>query len=64
LSIIIDIAENGNGERIYLFAFGYIPAQDIHILKPMPSQGIGIWFSLEGYEKYISRFGAGQYYRF
>lgn len=31
--LIVDIAENINGERCFLLAQGYMPAQDFHILK-------------------------------
>ncbi len=31
--LVVDIAENMNGNRCYLLAQGYMPAQDFHILK-------------------------------
>ena len=31
--IVMDVAQNGKGQRIFLLAQSYMPAQDIHILK-------------------------------
>ncbi len=31
--LVIDIAENSSGEKAFLLAQGYMPAQDIHVLK-------------------------------
>lgn len=31
--LVVDIAENESGERCYLLAQGYMPAQDFHVLK-------------------------------
>jgi len=64
LSIIFDIAENYKGEKVYLFGYGFMPAQDLHILWPDEDEGIAEWFSLDGYEHYIRGFGTGQYHRF
>ncbi len=31
--IVMDMAMNRNGEKIYLLAQSYMPAQDIHVLR-------------------------------
>lgn len=31
--LVVDVAENAAGERVFLLAQSYMPAQDIHILK-------------------------------
>lgn len=37
--LVIDIAENSEGERCFLLAQGYMPAQDFHVLKnPLHSE--------------------------
>jgi len=64
LSIIFDMAKNDEGQKLYLVGYGFMPAQDVHIVRPNEGEGSGDWFTLEGYERHISGFGAGQYHRF
>jgi hypothetical protein len=48
--LVVDIAEHvSSGEKIFLLAQGFMPAQDMHILKNLVDSGISHWFS--------SRFG-------
>jgi Domain of unknown function (4846) len=42
--LIVDEAENAKGEKVFLLAQSYMPAQDIHILKN-PANGISPWYS-------------------
>ena len=42
--MIIDVAVNKKGEKLYMLAQGYMPAQDIHILKNEINSGP--WYSL------------------
>ena len=42
---VMDMAINQNGEKIYLLSQGYMPAQDIHILKN-PTNNISPWYQL------------------
>lgn len=44
--IIVDVAENEHGKRVFLLAQSYMPAQDIHLLRnPEPSfRGYAPWF--------------------
>lgn len=45
--IVVDLAEHpGTGEKIFLLAQSYMPAQDIHILKNPANQAISPWYSL------------------
>ena len=64
VSVILDMCENTQGERLYLFGYGFIPAQDFHLPLPSPEQGVGKWFTLDGYKKFIAVFGDGDFHRF
>jgi hypothetical protein len=41
--LVVDVAENGRGNRVYLLAQSYMPAQDIHIVKN-PSDDLNPWY--------------------
>lgn len=41
--LVIDVAANGSGERVFLLAQSYMPAQDIHILKN-PESDMCPWY--------------------
>lgn len=44
--IVLDMAENkATGERVFLLAQGYMPAQDIHILKNPSAPNLSPWYS-------------------
>lgn len=42
--IVMDAAVNARGERIYLLAQSYMPAQDIHILKNPANGRLSPWY--------------------
>ena len=42
--IVMDLAQNQNGEKAFLLAQSYMPAQDIHILKNISEPGSGPWY--------------------
>ena len=44
--IVMDMAENDEGEKIYLLAQSYMPAQDIHILKNAQNESASPWYTL------------------
>lgn len=44
--IVIDMAVNNKGNRIYLLAQSYMPAQDIHVLKNPLNNDTNPWYSL------------------
>jgi hypothetical protein len=41
--LVMDVAEDERGHRIYLLAQSYMPAQDIHIVKN-PGNGLTPWY--------------------
>ncbi len=48
--IIIDLAKNNKGEKIFLLAQSYMPAQEIHVLKNFNNQKIAPWYSTKNLE--------------
>ncbi len=44
--IVIDMAENDKGEKKFLLAQSYMPAQDMHILKNYENNDLNPWYSL------------------
>jgi hypothetical protein len=52
--IIVDMAENENGEKIFLLAQSYMPAQQTQILLNPNDEKISPWYSLEGYDKLVT----------
>ncbi|GEQ87083.1 hypothetical protein ULMS_25910 [Patiriisocius marinistellae] len=45
--MIVDIAENRDGNRLFIFAQGNTPAQSVHIIKNPNDTSISPWFELE-----------------
>ena len=45
--MVVDMAENSKGEKIYLLAQSYMPAQDIHILINPNNPELSPWYLLE-----------------
>lgn len=66
VSVILDVAYDSIGNRLFLIGNGWTPAQNFFIRKPGEDEGSGWWFSLEGYEHHLApfRFGAFHYRRF
>ncbi len=48
--LVIDMCENDEGEKMFLLAQSYMPAQDIHILKNPNSEDDSPWYSLDDLE--------------
>lgn len=42
--LVMDVAINNSGEKIYLLAQSYMPAQDIHVLKNPAKPGLSPWY--------------------
>ena len=61
VSMIVDAAQNQDGQMVYLIGYGFIPAQEFHIEKARKGYGMDGWFTREGYEKYLSEFPFGSY---
>ena len=43
--IVVDMAENENGDKVFLLAQSYMPAQDIHVLKNLMNKKISPWYN-------------------
>jgi hypothetical protein len=52
--IVMDMAENEKGEKIYLLAQSYMPAQDIHILKNPSDEDLSPWYRLNDHTDIIT----------
>jgi hypothetical protein len=44
--IVSDVAVNNNGERIFLLAQSYMPAQDIHVVNSPADEWLGPWYKM------------------
>jgi len=44
--IVMDVAENTAGEKIYMLAQSYMPAQDIHVLVNPMNEAISPWYQV------------------
>ncbi|HHX62217.1 MAG TPA: DUF4846 domain-containing protein [Epulopiscium sp.] len=65
--IIVDMAVNNEGEKIFLLAQSYMPAQQTQILINPMDEELSPWYSLKGKEKLITpewRFELDQLKRF
>ena len=49
--IVMDIAENAEGKKIYLLAQSYLPAQDIHVLVNPANADLSPWYEVN--DEYI-----------
>jgi hypothetical protein len=49
--IVVDIAQNKNGEKVFMLAQSYMPAQETQILKNMQDPGMSPWYSADIAEK-------------
>ena len=43
--IVVDVAENKKGEKVFMLAQSYMPAQDIEILKNPDDKNLSPWYS-------------------
>lgn len=46
-AMVADVAQNGQGEKIFLLCQGYMPAQEIHIILNPHDDELSPWFSLK-----------------
>lgn len=51
---VVDMAVNGKGEKIFLLAQGYQPAQDMHVLVNPEDAGISPWYRIPEGEDVIT----------
>lgn len=52
--LIIDVAENRSGKKIYLLAQSYMPAQDMHILINPKQKTLGAWYEVDDGAKIVT----------
>ena len=45
--IVVDMAENEAGQKLFMFAQSYMPAQDIHVLKNLDDSDKSPWYKLD-----------------
>ncbi|MCX6323159.1 MAG: DUF4846 domain-containing protein [Sphingobacteriales bacterium] len=51
---VMDVAQNKNGDKIYLLSQSYMPAQDVHILKNPISEALSPWYHISEKEEVIT----------
>jgi len=44
--MVADVAINREGEKIFMLVQGYMPAQDIHIVKNLENEEISPWYKI------------------
>lgn len=44
--IVVDVAENNKGEKVFMLAQSYMPAQDIHIVKNPQDKVLSPWYKV------------------
>ena len=52
--IIIDVAKNAAGKKIFMLAQSYMPAQDIHILVNPVNEAISPWYEIDEKSKIVT----------
>jgi hypothetical protein len=43
---VMAVAENGSGKKVFLLSQGFMPAQDIHVLKNYTNPSLSPWYAL------------------
>jgi hypothetical protein len=49
--MVVDLAVNKSGEKVFMLAQSYMPAQETQILKNMQDPGMSPWYSTKGLDK-------------
>ncbi|MBK7885617.1 MAG: hypothetical protein IPJ81_18865 [Chitinophagaceae bacterium] len=52
--IVMDVAVNGEGKKLYLLAQSYMPAQDIHVLINPSNDDLSPWYEVNDDEKVVT----------
>jgi hypothetical protein len=52
--IVMDVAENAAGKKIFMLAQSYMPAQDIHLLVNPANEKLSPWYEVDEAEKIIT----------
>jgi hypothetical protein len=53
VSVVRDVCRSGQGKKLFLIGYSFMPAQEFHIEKAEDKYGAEGWFTLEGYTKYL-----------
>jgi hypothetical protein len=51
--MVMDVAVDSTGHKIYLIAQSYMPAQDIHLLRNPNDKNLNPWYSVDGDNSFI-----------
>ena len=51
--IVVDVAINGKGDKVFMLAQSYMPAQEIHILKNPNSQMLSPWYQVSEIGQFV-----------
>ncbi|HKO82672.1 MAG TPA: DUF4846 domain-containing protein [Chitinophagaceae bacterium] len=52
--IVVDIAQNKKGGKIFMLAQSYMPAQDIHIVKNPMNEKLSPWYEVSDSDEIIT----------
>ena len=52
--IVVDVGINEQGEKIFMLAQSYMPAQDIHIVKNPMNEARGPWYEIDGSNEIVT----------
>ncbi|MBP7515483.1 MAG: DUF4846 domain-containing protein [Flavobacteriales bacterium] len=52
--IVVDVANDGTGEQVFLLAQSYMPAQEIHVLKNPKDPNLSPWFKLNDGDELVT----------
>ncbi len=52
--IVVDVAVNEKGEKVFMLAQSYMPAQDIHIIKNLNNNNLSPWYTTTNLEALIT----------
>jgi len=51
--IVVDMAEDKKGNKLFMLAQSYMPAQEIHVLKNNNNRSLSPWYSMAEIERVI-----------
>ena len=52
--IVVDVAMNKKGKKIFMLAQSYMPAQDIHIVKNPLDENMSPWYEVSGSDEIVT----------
>jgi hypothetical protein len=52
--LVVDVAENTRGRRVFLLGQSYMPAQQFHILKGPPGEALGAWYAADALDPLVT----------